>query len=797
MKKEYDYVISLGEKCFITQSLIKLNLRKASGPFDWTGSFAPGAGLSTRLQLILDDFSDFITKDLMKPEYDFDGRRLFINTKTKMAFRHEFEQEDDFDTKYPEILEKYNRRIKRFNEILASGKRILFVYASSLYENSDANDTVKKIELIQKKFKNPNISILVIDSDNTLNKKNKIKFKHINSNVQWVSGCDLHKPVEVTTSEYYVGVMLNILNQVIKPYKPKLIVSLTSYPARINTVHLVIESLINQTKQADKIILWLNPEQFPNGEADLPKNLRDLTEQGLTIDWYHNIRSYTKLIPTLRKYPNDLILTVDDDIIYKPTMIEKLYKSYLKYPNDINAHRVTKFIYKKDKFKTIGGGKYWHRGAHPLNKLTGVGGVLYPQRCFHPDIFNEDLFKKLAPTNDDHWFWLQAVRNNVCVRVIKDNEPELNYTPGSQDVGLYLVNDHGDNLFWADFNRMMEHYPDLHRKLKRAGIRAHWFFKERDGIHRRFYLFGWRILSYKKKSEIKLSDLNERELPQALWKKFCERTGKKPTDNLVTLNEKIIWASMFDVTDLKVQCADKIAVRDYVAKTVGDKYLPELYAMYKKSDDFDLQNLPDRFVLTYNRGANNEHTILVNDKNKLDLADTQSKIAQWMRFDMSDIWGEMQYRYIKPCVMARELLDIRTDIEYKLWCFGGKCEFVCLNSYVRGHGSVGQAVYDTKWKKQEFYQSDGDGWMIPETIKKPKFLDEMIAVAEKLAAPFDFVRVDFYETTDGELKFGELTFSPTAGNIEWTPDNDAIQKKYGALFKIPPRDKRGYAICKK
>ena len=96
-----------------------------------------------------------------------------------------------------------------------------------------------------------------------------------------------------------------------------------------------------------------------------------------------------------------------------------------------------------------------------------------------------------------------------------------------------------------------------------------------------------------------------------------------------------------------------------------------------------------------------------------------------------------------------------------------------------------------------FYSSGGDRYKIEHQLPRPKFLDEMIAVAEKLAAPFDFVRVDFYETTDGELKFGELTFSPTAGNIEWAPDNDAIQKKYGALFKIPPRDKRGYAIRKK
>ena len=576
----------------------------------------------------------------------------------------------------------------------------------------------------------------------------------------------------------------------------KIIISLTSFPARINTVHQTIESLINQTKKADKIILWLAPEQFPNGEKDLPENLLRLKERGLTIDWYHDIRSYKKLIPTLRKYPNELIVTVDDDIIYKPTMLEKLYRTHVKHPKDVVCHRATKFIYERDKFKTIAGGKKHYRGAHFLNKLTGCGGVLYPPKCFYKDILNEDLILKLAPTNDDQWFWLMAALNGVGVRVAKNKEIELNYTDGSQEVGLFLINDRGDNLFWKDFNRLMEHYPQLKKLLKKEGIKTHWFYKERDGRCRRFYLFGKKILSYKKK-EKNLRDLNDKEIRKLLKQKFYERTGKKSTDELTTLAEKIIWASMFDVTDLKVQCTDKIAVRDYVAKTVGEKYLPRLYATYNKPRQFDIQKLPNNFLLTYNAGAGNKQTLLINDKNTLNEKDVKHIIKDWLEYNHSEQVYEMQYLPIKPRVMARELLDIRTDIEYKLWCFGGRVEFVCQNTYAHGHSQVGFATYDRKWNKLDFWQKLDNSFPIQDTIQKPHFLDEMITVAEKLAAPFDFVRVDFYETVDGELKFGELTFSPTAGNLVYEPDNDAIQKKYGALFNLPPRDKNGFAIRKK
>ncbi len=578
--------------------------------------------------------------------------------------------------------------------------------------------------------------------------------------------------------------------------KPRLIISLTSYPARINTVHQVIESLLNQTKKADKIILWLAPEQFPNGEADLPENLLRLKECGLTIDWYHDIRSYKKLIPTLRKYPNELIVTVDDDLIFKPTMLEKLYRSYKKYPNDINSHRVTKFVYKRDKFKTIAGGKKHYRGAHYLNKLTGGAGTLYPPKCFYKDILNEDLILKLAPTNDDQWFWLMAVMNGVGVRVVKDKEIDLHYTDGSQEFALCLINDQGEKLFWKDFGRLMEHYPQLKKLLKKEGIKTHWFYKERDGNRRRFYVFGKKILSYKKKKK-RLADLNKKELTKLLWEQFYKKTGKKPTDELTTLAEKVIWASMFDVTDLKVQCTDKIAVRDYVAKTVGEKYLPKLYAIYENETQVNLDDLPDKFLLTHNAGANSEQTMLVWDKSKLEAADVKNTVAQWLKFNLAEIGYEMQYLPIKPRIMARELLDIRTDVEYKLWCFDGRVEFIKIISYEQGHGEIGSAHYDVNWKDMGFYSSGGDRYRIKHQPSCPKFLKEMIAVAEKLAAPFNFVRVDFYETVDGKLMFGELTFSPSAGKLEYMPDNDAIQKKYGALFKMPPRDKNGFAIRKK
>ena len=96
-----------------------------------------------------------------------------------------------------------------------------------------------------------------------------------------------------------------------KQNAPLLIVTLTSFPARINEIHYTIYSLLNQRLKPDKVVLWLAEEQFPNKEEDLPNNLLKLKSNGLTIEWCDDIKSYKKLIPALEKYPKDF-LVIDD-----------------------------------------------------------------------------------------------------------------------------------------------------------------------------------------------------------------------------------------------------------------------------------------------------------------------------------------------------------------------------------------------------------------------------------------------------------------------------------------------------
>ena len=244
----------------------------------------------------------------------------------------------------------------------------------------------------------------------------------------------------------------------------KLIISLTSFPARIPTLHITLSSLLQQTVKPDMVVLWLATEQFPNGENDLTPEVLRLKDFGLTIKWYHDIKPYKKLIPALLEFPNDAIITVDDDVFYDKTMVERLYKSYKEYPHYINCHRITKISLKNGKIKAKP--KKCYRNPSFANKLVGVGGVLYPPKSLYKDITNEELFMKLAPTNDDIWFWLMAVLNDTKIIQIKNNNDEpIEIAETLNGPCLCQVNDNGENLFYVQLENMFNHYEGLREKV--------------------------------------------------------------------------------------------------------------------------------------------------------------------------------------------------------------------------------------------------------------------------------------------------------------------------------------------
>ena len=203
----------------------------------------------------------------------------------------------------------------------------------------------------------------------------------------------------------------------------KVIVSLTSFPAAIPYAKDAIKSILDGSVLPDKIVLYLTAQQFAGGK--IPSDLQDLiTLNSIFEVRFHNeiIRSYTKLIPAIQDFPNDILVTVDDDVRYHKNMLKRLLSRHKKYPNSIIGHRIRRIKlnarYRKWKcYKRI---SLLTRSFKPSyrNLQTGVGGVLYPPNSLTEEMLQPEVFMQLAPTVDDIWFWAAAVANGTKIAPI-------------------------------------------------------------------------------------------------------------------------------------------------------------------------------------------------------------------------------------------------------------------------------------------------------------------------------------------------------------------------------------------
>lgn len=187
-----------------------------------------------------------------------------------------------------------------------------------------------------------------------------------------------------------------------------IVVSLTTFPKRINSIWISIESLLNQSLRPNKIILWLSKEQF-NSEETLPSKILKYKERGVYINFVDDdLRSFKKFYYVTDEdvKPNLCLVTVDDDIIYDCFLLEKLYKYHIKYPQAIICNYGHKIEYKEDgKLKSYNDWGLVNRVTEPSSDIFfgSGGGTLYPHNAFYKDLRNKNLFMKLTPFADDIW----------------------------------------------------------------------------------------------------------------------------------------------------------------------------------------------------------------------------------------------------------------------------------------------------------------------------------------------------------------------------------------------------------
>ena len=226
----------------------------------------------------------------------------------------------------------------------------------------------------------------------------------------------------------------------------QLIVSFTSYGKRIYTVPHMLDRLMNQTIRPDRIILYLSKENYPRGEAELPVRLLDMQHFGLELRWCEgDMKSYKKILPALKEFPEDIIITVDDDLYFELDLIENLYDSYKKYPDAISAMRVHKIAFAKD--GSLLPYSKWERAyteicPEPRGDLiaTTGAGTLFPPHILTKETLDTERIETLCPTADDIWLKCMSALNHIEV-VPPDRARKLKYISGTQEETLWSINE--------------------------------------------------------------------------------------------------------------------------------------------------------------------------------------------------------------------------------------------------------------------------------------------------------------------------------------------------------------------
>ena len=240
----------------------------------------------------------------------------------------------------------------------------------------------------------------------------------------------------------------------------KIIISLTTIHSRVEKIHNVIQSLIEQ--QCDmpfEIKLFISKEGYllDKGIVAIPAKLQELADshsQSFSINYTKNIGPYRKFIPILTDYFLDkddfsYFVTVDDDTKYPNSWLQTLvdnaerqhcvvaYRGRVLACDENSVHRYSRWKHSDESvlvpdIKTVG---------------TGKDGIIYKPEYFHPDVIDVESALRVCNHADDLWLKFHTAVNGVKSVLLAASLQEAFEDIGSDDENtLYRkINKHGGN----------------------------------------------------------------------------------------------------------------------------------------------------------------------------------------------------------------------------------------------------------------------------------------------------------------------------------------------------------------
>ncbi len=254
------------------------------------------------------------------------------------------------------------------------------------------------------------------------------------------------------------------------------VVSMTSFPEAIPYAIEALRSILRGSILPEKLVLYLTFSQF--GEKGIPKDLKLLCEEEPIFEirnYDRDIRSYRKLIPALTDFPEAIVVTVDDDVVYHRNMLRDLLVLHSKLPHAILAHRAKRIKVGRPyrEWKKYRWYDFLCKKIHvsALNLQTGVGGVLYPPHSLKADMMDMELFTKMAPTTDDIWFWAAGVANGFPIVPVPFGHNKPRGLGKPKELSLKTTNFKGEmDRNASALKRILEHFPEIDELIKQDNL---------------------------------------------------------------------------------------------------------------------------------------------------------------------------------------------------------------------------------------------------------------------------------------------------------------------------------------
>ncbi len=261
--------------------------------------------------------------------------------------------------------------------------------------------------------------------------------------------------------------------------------------------------------------------------------------------------------------------------------------------------------------------------------------------------------------------------------------------------------------------------------------------------------------------------------------------------NPKTFSEKLQWLKLYNRKPEYTTMVDKFAVKEYVAKIIGEEYIIPTLGVWDTPEEIDWDELPNQFVLKTTHGGGNTGVVICKDKTSFDKKSAIEKLSRSLKSCIYKSYREWPYKNVKRRIIAEQYMEDRDSedlIDYKFYCFNGEPIYCQVIRDRRSKETID--FYDADWNHMPFVGLNpiAENSLVSivkngiTQVVKPYKLEDMLSICSKVASQIPFVRVDLY-SIQSKVYMGEITFYPASGIGVFSPQE--WNYKLGELISLP------------